>query len=220
MAICPVSHIPLDELRMAVVFRNSNVVYEAEYIVRWLRHSLKNPMTNEILRSDLATNLLLPVRLPHMSERDVQRTARFLKLQGRVTASVSRQETIHVVLGFAMLALTWMFNLYWFAAVVNCLEGQDDYPCLWLPLLFFSVQMVACVCTLCVFPRAGFWGAFREVVHFFLFMLVVFLTFWLLTSCRVVRLYVMYRENVQQYHILSLPDRISALLMSHCAALP
>ena len=202
--ICPVSHIPISELRMAVVFRNSAVVFDAEHIVCWLRHSLRNPMTNEILRSDFATNLLVPVQLPHMSLQDVERTARFLRLQGRIRVVVSFHQTGHTVLGFTMLAMTWLFNLYWFAVVIGCLERDDEFPCLWTPFLYYSVQLVACVCALCMFPQAGFWGAFREVVQFFLFILALLLGFWMIFSCRIWRVFSFDRT----------------FLMLHCAASP
>jgi hypothetical protein len=126
----------------------------------------------------------------------------------------SSRQTENAVFGIAMLALTWLFNLYWFTAVVGCLERNDEFPCLWMPFMFYFVQLVACVFALCVFPRAGFWGAFREVVQFFLFILALLLGFWVVTSCQAVRFCALYQGALRPV----LFDRVLMLLMPHCAA--
>lgn len=80
MTFCPVSHIPLDELKMAVVFKNdARVVYDAKQLVHWLKNYKRiNPMTNAVVPCGKISSVLVPFRLPHMSPEDLEKTSQFL----------------------------------------------------------------------------------------------------------------------------------------------
>ena len=67
MSCCPISHIPVSELRMPVVFRHElhSVVFDADHLVNWLRsYRLVDPVTNQPIPADLAINILKPSASP------------------------------------------------------------------------------------------------------------------------------------------------------------
>ena len=60
--VCPISHIPVDEIQHPVTFVSEHrIVYNAEDVIDWLKHhSLINPITNAQVSPDFANNLLRP----------------------------------------------------------------------------------------------------------------------------------------------------------------
>ena len=61
--VCPISHIPVSQLQHPVVVRAATraVVYDAEHIVRWLKHhSLMDPVTHARIRPGFAVDILRP----------------------------------------------------------------------------------------------------------------------------------------------------------------
>ena len=157
--ICPISHIPLEELRMAVVFQgDARTVYDAEHVVRWLREfTPKNPMTNEPVPAGRRINeVLAPIRLPHMRESDLERTARYLKRQGRLRV-FSVGWTLDCF-GLCLCVVIWVSGFYGLLFVTDCsvkaLESKRaDIACLIAPMLLVCIQM-ACVLAMCwMFPE-------------------------------------------------------------------
>ena len=83
--ICPISHLPIHQVTQPVRFRRGpkNAVYEAEYVVGWLRFGrMVEPMTNLEVEEGMAFDLLEPCRIEHISEADLRRTEDFLKNAG------------------------------------------------------------------------------------------------------------------------------------------
>ena len=60
--VCPISHIPIEEISHPVTFVTEHrIVYNAEDVIGWLKHhSLINPITNAELNPDFANNILRP----------------------------------------------------------------------------------------------------------------------------------------------------------------
>ena len=84
-SICPISHIPLINLHMPVVFRGKKpkVVYDAEHLVCWLREGrMVDPVTNEVVREGQANEILEPCWLEHLTAEEVQKTMKYLKNEG------------------------------------------------------------------------------------------------------------------------------------------
>ncbi len=167
---CPISHIPLEELRMAVVFRGeARTVYDAEHLVRWLREfTPKNPMTNEPVPAGRRIHeVLAPIRLPHMHDSDLERTARYLRRQGRLR--LANQRWTLDCFGLCMCMIIWVSGFYGLLFVAECsvaaLESKHaDLACLIAPMLLFCVQM-ACVLAMCwMFPEIRAYAALCQAV--------------------------------------------------------
>ena len=167
---CPISHIPLSELRMAVVFRGEpKTVYDAEHLVRWLKDYMpKNPMTNESVAAGCRINeILIPTRLPHMSEVDHASTARYLKRQGRLWFNDERWMN---GFGMCMCLTIWVSGYYGLLFMAECsveaLESNSaSLACLVAPMLLVFVQM-ACVLAMCwMFPEVRAYAAVRQSVY-------------------------------------------------------
>ena len=63
--VCPISHIPLSQIKHPVVIikstTNLSIVYDAEHIVQWLKHhSLLDPITNKKIPAGFANSILRP----------------------------------------------------------------------------------------------------------------------------------------------------------------
>ena len=83
--ICPISHIPLINLHMPVVFRGKKpkVVYDAEHLVCWLREGrMVDPITNEVVREGEACEILEPCWLEHLTDKEINETEAYLKKAG------------------------------------------------------------------------------------------------------------------------------------------
>jgi len=85
--MCPISHIPLSELRLATTFRSdARVVYDAEYLVEWLRRGWppRNPMTNAAVPARVPAHVLLRAcgRSARLPAADAKATLAFLRAQG------------------------------------------------------------------------------------------------------------------------------------------
>lgn len=185
---CPISHIPLHELQMAVVFKGEpKTVYDADHVVRWLRDYMpKNPMTNESVAVGCRFNeILIPIQLPHMSVFDHISTAKYLKRQGRLW---SRVDSGHFMngFGFCMCLTIWVSGFYGLLFVAECtveaLESNNaSFTCLVAPMLLFFVQMT-CVLTMCwLFPEVRAYAAVRLAVCMTLLcMSVIHASSWVL----------------------------------------
>ena len=95
-AVCPISHIPVPELTHPVVFRdNSNTVFEAEFIVTWLKnHRLIHPVSHVPVSPGLASSILSPCGLGLQAEtRTYLERAGFLDgTGGQVSMPVNRAD--------------------------------------------------------------------------------------------------------------------------------
>ena len=83
---CPISFLPLEEIRRPVRFMRSRdaVIYDAEHLAHWLMEvSARNPVTNEPVPFECLADILMPVRLPHLTDEDVRQTWIFLSGQRR-----------------------------------------------------------------------------------------------------------------------------------------
>jgi len=167
---CPISHIPLGELKMAVVFRgDAKTVYDAEHLVRWLKHYIpKNPMTNEVVKvGDAVAAVLTPVRLPHMSEDDVRATERFLERSGRVWWTSSSRETSAWKDGFGlcMCLVVWISGFYGLLFVAECsVDAHLNFTCLMAPVVLFFIQL-SCIIGMCwTFPEIRAQLAVRQAI--------------------------------------------------------
>ena len=155
---CPISHIPLSELRMAVVFSgDSKVVYDAEHLVRWLKEfKPQNPMTNAPVQPGRLCDILAPYQLPHMDEDSLKATARFLRQEGRLWRV--KFEGYKECFGVFMWLIAWLSGFYGVTFVTECsintLETKTtNFACLIAPIALFLVQCV-CILGMCwVFPE-------------------------------------------------------------------
>jgi hypothetical protein len=77
---CPISFIELDELEHPVVFSGDAVptVYDAESLIKWIRTSRRNPVTNAILPPLKLEKLIAPHRLPHTTDLQMDETRRLI----------------------------------------------------------------------------------------------------------------------------------------------
>lgn len=157
---CPISHIPLNELKMAVVFHDRwKTVYDAESVVHWLKeYSPKNPMTNEAVPVGRRIDkVLTPIKLPHMDDADVEATARFLKHQRRLWLA-SHSVRCRDGVGLCMCVIIWVSGFYGFWFLAGCSveaveSGVENFSCLIVPLVLCFIQMT-CVLSMCwLFPE-------------------------------------------------------------------
>lgn len=120
---CPISHIPLRDLRMPVVFQNfpAIIVYDAPHVIEWLQNSMRNPMSNAPVKPGPAASILCPYRLPHTTEHDLARTRRFLEKAGCLGAN-SPPPLILLVLLCNLLAMHNLTTNVWTILVLVCLE--------------------------------------------------------------------------------------------------
>lgn len=169
---CPISHIPLEELRMAVVFKgDTKTIYDAEHLVRWLKEYMpRNPMTNEEVKAgERVANLLAPFRLPHMGERDLQVTERFLNSSGRVWRSSSSSSTVggwRDGFGLCMCLVVWVSGFHGLLFVAECsVDTKPNFSCLMAPVVLFFIQ-IACIIGMCwTFPEVRAQLALRQAVR-------------------------------------------------------
>ena len=152
MAFCPVSHIPLNELRMAVVFKNdARVVYDAEQLVHWLKnYKLVNPMTNAVIQSGRVSSVLVPFRLPHMSPEDLDYTAQYLEQQGYLVWRPSGSGWRDCV-GMCLCMVGMSVSLYIMLIMLECsldaLEHKDlSFMCLAVPPFLSVLNIITVVC--------------------------------------------------------------------------
>jgi hypothetical protein len=155
---CPISHIPLAELRMAVVFRgDTKTVYDAEHLVHWLKAYVpRNPMTNVMVHAGARiVDVLIPFQLPHMSESDLRATELFLRRNGRVWWSSPSTFSGNWKDGFGvcMCLIVWASGFYGLLFLAECLVDTDvDFACLMAPVVLSFVQL-SCIISLCwMFP--------------------------------------------------------------------
>ena len=125
---CPISFLPLEEIRRPVRFVRSKdqVIYDAEHLGRWLMEvSARNPMTNEPMPFECLTDILTPVRLPHLSEEDVRQTWLFLRGQRRSGIFSFMEKRSVVIIGAAgeailcwpiSVAIAILIAVLWFCA--------------------------------------------------------------------------------------------------------
>lgn len=78
---CPISFIPLEELTHPVVLRGQRalVVFDAEHLIRWLKTSRRNPVTNEMFNPfSPISELMEPHRLAHTTDDQIKETRRLI----------------------------------------------------------------------------------------------------------------------------------------------
>ena len=167
---CPISHIPLAELKMAVVFKGeTKVVYDAEHLVHWLcNYKLQNPMTNEIVSAWRVCDILVPFRLPHMDEGDLKATASFLSHQNAVWWR-SLQCVSQECFGLSMCLIVWISGFYGLVCLTECsidaLENEETrLECIFAPVTLFFIQLLCVVCMFWVFPELRLQQIVRQTV--------------------------------------------------------
>jgi hypothetical protein len=173
MSCCPVSLTPLHELRLAVVFRGSadGGVYDAHSIVRWLQTSRRNPLTNQPVAAGASfSEVLAPIRLPHMSEADVVATERFLLQSAREEDGCS-----------VLLVLMIVLNVHWLILALSCMAepAEQRFKCLTQPLTFYLVQLGGCLLLPSRRPLAC-WDPMPQL----LWLVGVCFGLWMSSGCR------------------------------------
>jgi hypothetical protein len=78
---CPISFLQWEELEHPVVFTGDNVltVYDAESLIIWIRTSRRNPMTNSILPPLPLEQLIVPYRMLHNTDLQMNETLCLIK---------------------------------------------------------------------------------------------------------------------------------------------
>jgi len=167
---CPVSLTPVHELRLAVVFRGGadGGIYDAPSLVRWLRTSRRNPLTNQPVAAGPFSEVLAAIRLPHMSEADVKATERFLRQQ---------EEDVVCVLLVLMIVL----NVHWLIQALACMAvpPEQRFKCLAQPLTFYMVQLGGCLLLPARRPLA-YWDPMPQL----LWLVGVCFGLWMSSGCR------------------------------------
>ena len=162
---CPISHIQLRELQMAVIFRGDRrVVYDAEHLVLWLQQCRsRNPMTNAAVPvgSKLA-NLLEPFQLPHMNEAHLTATVRFLIAQGSIgiLSQKERRECVGVYVYTLVLLSAVCGTIFVCECVLDQFDTEPLAPlagsCFWVPSLLIPAQITGLTIVLWAFPQARY----------------------------------------------------------------
>jgi hypothetical protein len=166
---CPISHIPLSELKMAVVFRgDAKTVYDAEHLVRWLKvYAPRNPVTNRQVNAGARiADVLVPFKLPHMGEHEWHATERFLKRSGRVWWPAASSGYWKDGFGLCMCLVVWVSGFYGLLFVAECsaLYPSPNFSCLMAPLVLFLVQL-SCIIGMCwTFPEIRAQLAVRQAI--------------------------------------------------------
>ena len=110
---CPISFLPLEEIRRPVRFIRSRdaVIYDAEHLAHWLMEvSARNPVTNEPVPFECLADILMPVRLPHLTDEDVRQTWLFLAGQrrSRMCCLLEKQaDLLHALVAASEAILCW-----------------------------------------------------------------------------------------------------------------
>jgi len=77
---CPISFIEVNELEHPVVFDGERVptVFDADSLIKWLGTSRRNPVTNAVLPPLPLESLVVPYRLPHTTDAQMEETRQML----------------------------------------------------------------------------------------------------------------------------------------------